>query len=54
MIEITIERYNELIRKELRLEILMEELERTYTTSYEKTDHLLNICKVLFGDPEDE
>ena len=52
MIEITVERYDELIRKEHSLDILLSEIGRTFTTSIERVDHIKAICKMLFDDLE--
>ena len=52
MIELTVERYTELITKEHSLEILLNEIGRTFSTSFERVDHIKAVCKMLFDDLE--
>lgn len=47
MIELTVERYNELIRKEHSFDVLMETYKMPHDSNFDRADQMMKVCGVL-------
>lgn len=52
MIEVPVDRYDELIRKEHSFDLLKAETEKIFDSHFDRADHLVKVCDVLFGSKE--